>query len=257
MKKKRVSTKAGDVFCVKIEGRWKSYFQYVCNDMSQLNSSVIRVFSRRYDIASDPCVDDIVSDEVEFYAHTVLKVGVEEGVWSKYGNAKTIDIDKAREVLFGTVSRVRMNSYMDTEEVEPLDNWSVWHIDCPVKKIGRLPESLREHIELGSVFPYDYILERIKYGYYRHTSPVFDVIKRLPHPEIDSYIRREEGDRTIFIHFKGDEEVEEIIVGSGDVAGFSEGCSVNHQKFWETNWANKEFISEKEFKDAFRKYVDK
>lgn len=82
-----------------------------------------------------------------------------------------------------------MSNFMNTEEVNPLDNWSVWHINCPVKKIGRLPESLQGQIELGSVFPFDYIVERIKYGYYRHTSPVFDVVRRYPHPDVESYVR--------------------------------------------------------------------
>lgn len=40
---KRIVTKIGDVFCAEIDNRIKRYFQYIVNDMEQLNSSVIRV----------------------------------------------------------------------------------------------------------------------------------------------------------------------------------------------------------------------
>ena len=41
---KRIVTKIGYVFCVEIDNKYKCFFQYVANDMTQLNSSVIRVF---------------------------------------------------------------------------------------------------------------------------------------------------------------------------------------------------------------------
>lgn len=49
---------------------------------------------------SNPKPEEIVSDEVDFYAQTVLKVGIEEAAWSKYGNTKLTNIEKAQEVLF-------------------------------------------------------------------------------------------------------------------------------------------------------------
>lgn len=45
---KRIVTKIGDVFCAEIDNRIKRYFQYIVNDMEQLNSSVIRVFKTHY-----------------------------------------------------------------------------------------------------------------------------------------------------------------------------------------------------------------
>lgn len=43
---KRVLTKIGDVFEVKIDETSKKYFQYIANDMTQLNSDVIRGFKK-------------------------------------------------------------------------------------------------------------------------------------------------------------------------------------------------------------------
>ena len=42
----RSNTKLGDIFCVKIDENNKKYFQYIANDLTQLNSDVIRAFKR-------------------------------------------------------------------------------------------------------------------------------------------------------------------------------------------------------------------
>ena len=70
---KRVTTKTGDLFCVEVDNDYKCHFQYVANDMTVLNSSVIRVFSKHYPIDYVPVFDDIVKDKVYFYAHTILR----------------------------------------------------------------------------------------------------------------------------------------------------------------------------------------
>ena len=72
-RRKRIVTKIGDVFCAEIDGEFKAYFQYVANDLTQLNSSVIRVFKKRYPMDYVPVIEEIVKDEVLFYAHTVLR----------------------------------------------------------------------------------------------------------------------------------------------------------------------------------------
>lgn len=47
-KSKRIVTKAGDVFCAEIDGKYKCFFQYIINDVVQKkNSNVVRVFKRR------------------------------------------------------------------------------------------------------------------------------------------------------------------------------------------------------------------
>lgn len=55
------------------------YFQYIGNDLSQLNSSMIRVFKTKYNLQDTPSLEEVVKDEVMFCAHTVLKAGIENG----------------------------------------------------------------------------------------------------------------------------------------------------------------------------------
>ena len=55
---KRIITKIGDIFCVEVDNDYKCYFQYVANDMTVLNSSVIRVFAKVFagtDTGYDGC----------------------------------------------------------------------------------------------------------------------------------------------------------------------------------------------------------
>ena len=89
-KKKRVVTRIGNVFCAEINNEHKRFFQYVANDIEQLNSSVIRVFKNKYPIDYNPNVEDIVKDKIDFYAHTILKFGIEFNAWYKVGTSKTI-----------------------------------------------------------------------------------------------------------------------------------------------------------------------
>jgi len=45
-KQKRIVTKIGDIFSIDLDSKTKKYFQYVTNDETMLNSSVIRVFKK-------------------------------------------------------------------------------------------------------------------------------------------------------------------------------------------------------------------
>ena len=87
---KRIITKIGDVFCVIIDDKHKVYFQYIANDMSQLNSSTIRVFKTLDPIDYKPDFNKIVEDDVNSYAHTVLSVGIRLGCWEKVGKNSNI-----------------------------------------------------------------------------------------------------------------------------------------------------------------------
>lgn len=50
----RIVTKIGDVFSVTLDDTTKKYFLYVANDLSQLNSSVIKVFKNKYELDAKP-----------------------------------------------------------------------------------------------------------------------------------------------------------------------------------------------------------
>ena len=65
-----------------------------------------------------PIIEEIVMDEVEFYAHTVLRAGIVYGAWYKVGNSKEIG-EGHKDVLFGTASDVRVLPNKELEFVSP------------------------------------------------------------------------------------------------------------------------------------------
>ena len=123
-KKKRIVTRIGNVFCAEIDNECKRFFQYVANDLEELNSSVIRVFKNKYPMDYEPEIEEIVGDEVEFYAHTILKFGIVFNAWYKVGTSKNIG-DEYKEVLFGTTHNHIYPSVHEIIEVNPAKNWRV------------------------------------------------------------------------------------------------------------------------------------
>src|SRR5215211_4495716 len=122
--KKRVITKIGDVFSVKIDDSSQKFFQLIAFDLTQLNSDVIRAFKKKYSIETVPNFDEVVKDEVEFYAHCVTKWGVQLGFWEKVG--KSSEIGSLDHILFRDTP-----DYGHREGEEPVrvsNSWFVWHI---------------------------------------------------------------------------------------------------------------------------------
>lgn len=154
---KRVVTKIGDVFCAEIENEYKCYFQYIEKDLECLNSSVIRVFKTRYPMESNPDMDDIVKDDVLFYAHTVLRAGIDFNTWYKVGKSKELGLDGLSEVLWG-IAHYHKAYFKDrvpiVEEVNPLENWEIWYTNGTAVNIGVLPEKYYEKVENGGVLYY-------------------------------------------------------------------------------------------------------
>ena len=164
---KRIVTKIGDVFCAEIDNKFKRYFQYIVNDIEMLNSSVIRVFKTHYPMDHKPVCDEIVKDEVEFYAHTVLRAGIVNNVWYKVGKSNNIGDDEYMDVLFGVSQNCIVHSPTEIEWVDPAENWYVGHINEPRVRIGKLTEKY-QHVEIDSVMPYIEIINRMRYGYYTY-----------------------------------------------------------------------------------------
>lgn len=162
-------TKIGDIFCVDIENQCKRYFQYIVNDMEQLNSSVIRVFKTHYPMDHKPVCDEVVKDEVEFYAHTVLRTGIVNNAWYKVGKSKVIGYEY-KEVLFGIAQDCLGDSPTNIKWVDPVENWFVWYINEPSVRIGRLTEEY-QHVEMGGIMSYSSIIDRLRYGYYTNKFP--------------------------------------------------------------------------------------
>ena len=65
--KKRVVTKIGDVFSVKIDERREKCFQLIAFDLTQLNSDVIRAFKKEYPQNSRPNLEEVVRGDVEVW----------------------------------------------------------------------------------------------------------------------------------------------------------------------------------------------
>ena len=142
----RIVLKVGNVYCLEIEGTCKYFLQYVGDDKSQLNSNVIRVFKTRYPLAYVPNLDDIVNDEVMFYAHVILKFGIQDGIWYKVGKHKDVgDLD----IYF------RLFGY----------RWYTWKIDGPFHFYDELSPEIEKY-DLGWVFRYRDIVRKITTGHY-------------------------------------------------------------------------------------------
>jgi hypothetical protein len=168
--KQRVVTKIGDIFAVKVSDKAKKYFQLIAFDLTQLNSDVIRAFKTRYPIDTDPSPTEIISDDVEFYAHCVTKWGVKLGYWEKIGRSD--EVGPLDQILFRDT-----NDYGHKEGEEPVrisNRWYVWHIgDRDFTRVGKLDGENRK-AEIGVVLSPKNILNRIKTGKYLGFYPGFE-----------------------------------------------------------------------------------
>ena len=91
-------TKIGDIFSVKLDNNSKKYFQYIANDLTQLNSDVIRAFKKVYPLDTNPNLSEIITDEIDFYAHCVTKWGIKMDLWKKEGNIN--ELGNLNHILF-------------------------------------------------------------------------------------------------------------------------------------------------------------
>lgn len=157
----RVTTKIGDVFSVDLDQNTKKYFQYVANDFTQLNSDVIRAFRKPYPVNASSDLADVVRDEVEFYAHSMVNLGVKMGFWEKVGRAS--DVGKVG-VLF------RRSDDYGNPEVKISHKWYVWRINEEFVHVGKL-EGENQKAEIGIVINPQWIVHRMRTGTYDFVYP--------------------------------------------------------------------------------------
>lgn len=167
---KRVIVKKGDVFFVKIDDKSKRYFQYITNDLKQLNSDVIRVFKTIYPLEVNPDLSEIIKDEIFLYVHCVVKLGVKLGFWKRVGTI--IDIGTFEHILFRDT-----NDYGTVKGKEPIkisNNWYVWRInDLVSEKVGKLEGEYRK-AEIGMIINPLGIIELLKGNKYPINYPAFE-----------------------------------------------------------------------------------
>lgn len=154
-KKTRIVTKVGDVFCIEIDSLYKQFFQFVAIDMSQLNSSVVRVFMTKYPNDYKPVIEDIVQDDVWFYAHVVLKFGIQDGLWYKCGKSK--NVGDTEHIAF------RLTSEFDISCIDKSYNWYVWFLNKENVHIGELKGKYKDY-DLGLIFSPKSFVGKIRYG---------------------------------------------------------------------------------------------
>lgn len=157
---KRVkNTKIGDVFVAKINDTHKRYFQYIVNDLEQLNSDVIRVFKKNYLIEFKPSLIEIISDEVDFYAHTTTKYGLKLELWELVGNIT--DVGNVEYILFRSSEDSGDNTVLISEK------WWVWNVNKRRKYIGKLKGEYRK-AEIGLVYTPLNIMSQLQETYISH-----------------------------------------------------------------------------------------
>lgn len=156
----RVITKIGDVFCINLDDCNKKYFQYVAKDLTQLNSDVVRAFKKTYPIDENPNLPDVAKDEIAFYAHCVINLGVKMGVWQKVGKAP---IEGEIDVLFRSTNDYGRKP--DEAPVKISHNWYVWRINEESRRVGKL-EGENQKSEIGMVMNPLSVVHRIRTGEY-------------------------------------------------------------------------------------------
>jgi hypothetical protein len=154
MLKRVQNTTIGDIFCAKINESQKKYFQYIISDLAQLNSDVIRAFKAVYPLDTNPNLSEIISGEIEFYAHCVTKAGIKIGLWEKIGNIQTV----------GDIEHILFKCKGDYKDLNKND-WWIWKINQNIVKVGKLNDKQKQ-AEYGLVFTPNDILDRLKTGKY-------------------------------------------------------------------------------------------
>ena len=162
--KRITKAKLGDVFEVKLEDDYKAYFQFIALDIAQLNSEVIRVFKKRYCQDENPLLEEIVKDEVAFYAHVIIKFGIKLNVWEKVGN---VEREESNDLPFFRDCKDYGNPQFHNKKSK---NWHVWQVGKEFDFIGELTDKERIY-DNGMVINPLGILELLKGNKYPVNYP--------------------------------------------------------------------------------------
>jgi Immunity protein 26 len=140
---KRITLQIGDIYEVSLADGKKGYVQYIGNDMTQLNSDVVRAFKIRIDNSVEPDLEEIVKSEVDFYSHVAdIKVGIKDGSWTRVGHSD--DVGDIRTPLF------RYSRDYGNPNVKVSEQWFVWRTNEPMVYVGKL-ENENTSADIGVV----------------------------------------------------------------------------------------------------------
>jgi hypothetical protein len=159
---KRIQIREGDIFEVPVEDG-KKYFQFICLDYTQLNSEVIRAFKKKYSKSYRAIPDEIVAGEVEFHAHTMIRLGYKMGLYTKVGSD--------RNYLEENIVWRDSNDY-GNPEISISKNWYIWRTGSKMKTV-RNKRRVLDNTEIGIVVnPMD-IIHRMQFGRYDFVYPEY------------------------------------------------------------------------------------
>lgn len=153
--------KIGDIFQVRIDELRVKYFQYIADDLTQLNSQAVRVFRETYDAREPIEIDRLHCGTIEFYAHVFIRIGLKQQHWRKVGHA---NVPSKVSVLF------RDSNDFGNPEMKVSRDWHVWEVNEPFRKVGRL-EPQYQQAEIGVVVPPSSLLHRMQKGNYDFVYP--------------------------------------------------------------------------------------
>lgn len=251
---KRIITRIGEVFCVEVDGI-KRFFQYISNDSSCLNSSVIRVFKTKYTMDYVPIIENIVSDKVEFYAHTIIRVAIETGICYKVGKSHHGLSSNVKDII-PFISVINKSGYAEQSVVGDYDI-RIWCINRPIDTFSTIPKDIKEILEVGDVIPMPWILERLKRGYYIFTALEFLYVIRKPYPNYESYTKKlYDNNIAEYFHFKGETLIERFVVKVSididkEIKDLCHEPNIeNISNFGDINWLHRDFITKEEYEGA-------
>lgn len=249
MEKKRVVCRKGSVFCARFDDKFKCYLQYITDDSSLLNANVIRAFKKKYPIDYVEDIEEIVNGEIAFYTHCMVKWGLDLGELEKVGSSRNLGLENLKDVIWGTF----WVSF--PWRIPDLNKWKLWITDGEQVEIGKLNRELVMKVEIGYIFAAHEVRHRLEFGYFKMRNAAYSIKPRIPYPDVDSYVCQDIDYCKLYIHFKGDIAVEELVfdLKKGKTARLTKekpeakGYRLRKEPFHATNWFDKEFITKKDF----------
>ena len=162
--------KTGDIFEIDLGDDSKGYIQYIADDVTQLNSRVIRAFKKRYPKDSEPSTEEIVADDVEFFAHVYgIKEIEKRGEWKKIGKSNNIgDIKQAIFRSSHDSGTITLNSPSHISK-----NWYIWKIGEETRGVHSNSKLLSQ-TDYGSVSPASDIAVRMRTGKTEFFHPKYE-----------------------------------------------------------------------------------
>ena len=143
----RVYKRINDIYEVELPD-CKRYFQFLQSDSSLLGGNVIAIFENKYDTTESPSIDDIAKGPVEYYCHTNINLGVELGLWKKYGNAPACS----------DLSDIYFKNYVDEKKC-----WHIWRANEELQSFAEIPDQFRDSY-ITYLFPPKCVYHKFVYG---------------------------------------------------------------------------------------------